>query len=378
MALYSSTSDSSMLSLGPLHSTALYLEQASHNDSGYCLEASQQTGRSFQLSGASRCFNGRLSPVMADEDIREASSNEGGSFSRRDQTCFSRKDHTGQKDNITHGCSVADTFGNIGERLPCIGQENSMNDSITIDKYAPVNQINRLLLSELDTDWDNSDLDASCSTCCMTKDCNNTESEEPGLHNTLKNAQEQLRSSVRHLLFMKHMLSCASCSAGESCPVASDMEGELSSFFEVELDTNYYDDTMKKEPSTAAHKHKDSLMKTTDVQSCQYVEMTTTGFYEDLVHHKSKEWKEVSLDDLYSSETSSDADGYQLPHSLTIASDSSAFLETPLSCPPVTLQSKVSKEKKSRFVKKLSQFCKYLHHLGKTHKNNGQKLENKQ
>lgn len=73
-----------------------------------------------------------------------------------------------------------------------------------------------LLNSTLDTDWDNSDLDVTSST---------TREDDTSV---------DMSRAVRHTVFITHLQQCYDCINGKECPIVGELEGDVSSFFELE------------------------------------------------------------------------------------------------------------------------------------------------
>ena len=101
----------------------------------------------------------------------------------------------------------------LGKRPPCIGKESTpigKNLFKIISSFGISPKIGNPNWSELDSGWDNSDLDATCSTCGINS---TSYQEEYVYHNNSSKALPQVK-------FMRHMRLCQVCIDGDLCPTA--------------------------------------------------------------------------------------------------------------------------------------------------------------
>ena len=133
-----------------------------------------------------------------------------------------------------------------GVRLNCTGcSDSSFVEAAIMDKKPREYKATGKLLyqSYQDPDWNNSALDETCTTCGGGEQdiaCCTSRSDEVSISGDFNTATTRgdirdLPSSVKHLLFMKHMISCTSCTLGKSCDIAQELEADMSSFFEIDL-----------------------------------------------------------------------------------------------------------------------------------------------
>ena len=262
-----------------------------------------------------------------------------------DTSSFYKIGHT-----CTHCChgdvSIIDIP--LGERPSCEGRE----DDVTM--------VSSDQASDLDTDWDNSALDASCTTCAE---------REFSLYSMVAPEEiSEVAKPIKHLVFMKHTVTCPACTQGTECPTAQAMEQDLSSFFEVDLGEEYYDHTVsqaeeKPMKSTAFWSETSYAVET--MQSS--AEATSSTDYYSFMSDPTKSLKDVNLDDILmqsDSTTAGDTTFRSLSRcdsALTTSSDASVFMETALCKQPVTgSKCSTSSCRKSAILRKMKQFTKYV------------------
>ena len=229
----------------------------------------------------------------------------------------------------------------LGERPSCEGKE----DTTILD-----------CTSYLESDWDNSALDASCTTCVE---------REFSLYDSVQSEElsEVVARPMKHLLFMKHTVTCPTCVQGKECPIAQAMEQDMSSFFEVELGDEEYDQsTDQSEPvkSTAFWTEASYAVESMQLSS-------TTADYYSFKSDPTKTLKDVNLNDILASDndTHSTFKSFSSCESaVTTSSDSSQFMEKALYKLPVTGHKCC---KKSAILRKMKQFTKFIQN-----KKNGQ------
>lgn len=209
-------------------------------------------------------------------------------------------------------------------RPNCIGQEHELTLGTTIvsidyserdirsilgDSTTDCKSCKLLGSETLDTDWDNSELDATCSTC----------------YNVGNDTQQQSDREVRHLVFFTHMKQCQECQNGEMCEIAFELEADISSFIELETDS-VLADNMK--PLTTCLPRVPSI------------------FDMDLSERNISKFNS----------------GSSVPDS-----DKSEFMRKPMNKVAVThpYVNNMDKNTKKKLTSKLKSFRKYVHKLGK-------------
>lgn len=166
-----------------------------------------------------------------------------------------------------------------------------------------------LLRSELEPDWNNSQLDVTSSTCIKE-------------HNNVSVSRK-----ARHRLLLMHVKQCDRCLNKEMCPVVSELENEVSSFFELEnLSSGMMEAIAINSATFLRHKHYNV-----------HVEAKNKPYTE---RNHVRRCRKPSLMDT------------------SINSDHSDFMEQPMSNRvPVTLRhGSTSNAKKMNFFNKLKQF----------------------
>ena len=272
-----------------------------------------------------------------------------------DNSRFHKTEHT-----CDHCCHEDESVDYpLGERPSCEGRDQ---DEVTILSPEKASDL-------LDTDWDNSALDASCTTCAE---------REFSLYSTVDPEEiSQVARPMKHLLFMKHTVTCPDCVQGKECPTAQAMEQDMSSFFEVDLGEEYYDNSVDQTftQQTAAEKKSTAFWSETSyaVETIQLEVPSTTDYY-SFKSDPTKSLTEVNLDNILAQTQSTASDDStfrsfsqcdstfrspsQCDSALTTSSDTSDYMEKAQCKLPVT--GNRCSCRKSVIVKKMKQFIKYM------------------
>ena len=232
-------------------------------------------------------------------------------------------------------------------------------------------------VGSLDTNWDNSSLDVSCSTCGVDSDHSAGDFTEP------------LYRPLHHLLFMKHVMSCEVCiEKGDLCECAKQMEKHLSSFFELDLSGDHHQShpessfqrassarkyTSIKRPkqmwpmdssfSMYGGKENESRGESFEDLSFQQYSVEMLSKVKECVDYKSfvsdpkKSLKQVDVDDVLTRSP-------RCKSAMTSSSDRSDFMNRPLCKVPVT-GSRVGKQIQNHIGKKVRKLARYMNQLRK-------------
>ena len=227
----------------------------------------------------------------------------------------------------------------LGPRPPCIGQESSPQ-SIRKTHNGTLSNLGRSLTcsverSELEPEWNDSTMDASCTTCELSYS-----------QNDLTNR------SFKQNEFVNHIQSCNNClNNSDLCSVAAVLEQELSSIFEIQ-DSHCCHSQRTNDPISNGHQNNgiNTVISTTfwSSNTSKY-----SAFYGSVHSTRSFSSAASSMKETTLNSTCDRSLG------VTMTSDMTDFMEKPM-CKSAVNQPKISKDRKKVLKKKLKTIGRYF------------------
>ena len=241
----------------------------------------------------------------------------------------------------------------LGKRPACIGKEatpvgKNLFKTLSSFGQSPSCGLN---FTELDSGWDNSELDASCSTCGITSTSYQDEEDVYYDHNNDSKSLPQVR-------FMRHLRLCRMCNTGELCSKALLLERELPSFFEIGCETQIESSLTRNSTACSTLSSEVSHFSRSEEKRVK-----STVFWSESVNTTtSLSTSFVSTCEDQGITNSPCYTEIEESFAVTVASDKTDFMEKPITKVPVTGHN-IPLKRKSHLKRKLKKIGKYLHRV---------------